>query len=58
MIENAIQLAEEENADCRFQVMDAEKPIFADETFDVVISRNLTWTCRMRSMPTANGCVC
>ena len=24
--------------------MDAEKPIFADETFDVVISRNLTWT--------------
>ena len=44
MIENAIQLAEEENADCRFQVMDAEKPIFADETFDVVISRNLTWT--------------
>lgn len=44
MIENAIQLAEEENAGCRFQVMDAEKPIFADETFDVVISRNLTWT--------------
>ena len=44
MIENAIQLAEEENADCCFQVMDAENPIFADETFDVVISRNLTWT--------------
>lgn len=44
MIENAIQLAEEENADCRFQVMDAENPMFADETFDVVISRNLTWT--------------
>ena len=44
MIENAIQLAEEENADCRFRVMDAENPMFADETFDVVISRNLTWT--------------
>ena len=44
MIENAIQLAEEENADCCFQVMDAENPMFADETFDVVISRNLTWT--------------
>ncbi len=44
MIENAIQLAEEENADCRFQVMDAENPMFPDETFDVVISRNLTWT--------------
>lgn len=44
MIENAIQLAEEENAGCCFQVMDAENPMFADETFDVVISRNLTWT--------------
>lgn len=44
MIENAIQLAGEENADCCFQVMDAENPMFADETFDVVISRNLTWT--------------
>lgn len=44
MIENAIQLAEEENADCCFQVMDAENPMFADETFNVVISRNLTWT--------------
>ena len=44
MIENAIQLAKEENADCCFQVMDAENPMFADETFDVVISRNLTWT--------------
>lgn len=44
MIENAIQLAEEENANCCFQVMDAENPMFADETFDVVISRNLTWT--------------
>ena len=28
MIENAIQLAEEENADCCFQVMDAEHPMF------------------------------
>lgn len=27
MIENAIQLAEEENADCCFQVMDAENPM-------------------------------
>ncbi len=25
-------------------VMDAENPEFADESFDVVISRNLTWT--------------
>ncbi|MCI5589230.1 MAG: class I SAM-dependent methyltransferase, partial [Coprococcus comes] len=29
---------------CRFMVMDSETPEFADESFDVVISRNLTWT--------------
>ena len=44
MIRNARQLAEEENVSCEFQVMDAENPEFPDETFDVVISRNLTWT--------------
>lgn len=27
-----------------FQVMDAENLYFSDNTFDVVISRNLTWT--------------
>ena len=43
MIKNARLLAEEENADCQFQVMDAENPDFPDETFDVIISRNLTW---------------
>ena len=44
MIKNARQLAEEEKVSCEFQVMDAENPDFPDETFDVVISRNLTWT--------------
>ena len=44
MIEKSKELAKEEGADCRFQVMDAENPEFADETFDMVISRNLTWT--------------
>ena len=44
MIKNARLLAKEENADCQFQVMDAENPDFPDETFDVIISRNLTWT--------------
>ena len=44
MIENAKALAEEEQADCVFQVMDAEHPDFRDESFDLVISRNLTWT--------------
>ncbi len=45
MVENARTLAEEEKqSEFYFQVMDAEKLRFADESFDVVISRNLTWT--------------
>ena len=37
-------LAEEEGVNCEFTVMDAENPEFPDDTFDVIISRNLTWT--------------
>ena len=44
MIKNARILAQEEGADCEFTVMDAENPEFPDDTFDVIISRNLTWT--------------
>lgn len=44
MITRARELAAEEKADCTFQVMDAENLEFADEAFDMVISRNLTWT--------------
>lgn len=44
MISNARRLAAEEGAECRFEVMDAEKPAFKDGEFDLVISRNLTWT--------------
>lgn len=44
MVENSGKLAKEEQADCKFLQMDAENLDFADETFDVVISRNLTWT--------------
>lgn len=44
MVENAKILASEENVNSIFLTMDAEKLDFADKTFDVVISRNLTWT--------------
>lgn len=44
MQEHSVTLAKEEGADCQFLVMDAEELDFPDETFDVVISRNLTWT--------------
>lgn len=44
MIENARCLAQEEKVDCEFRVMDAENLSFPEDCFDVVISRNLTWT--------------
>lgn len=44
MIEAAEVLAEEEQENCVFHVMDAEHPAFGDGVFDVVITRNLTWT--------------
>ena len=43
MIEEAVSLAAEEKSNARFQVMDAEKLAFPDETFDVIVSRNVTW---------------
>lgn len=44
MVEHSIALAKEEQAECKFFVMDAENLEFEDQSFDVVISRNLTWT--------------
>ena len=44
MIKNGKVLAQEEHAACELQVMDAEQLEFANESFDIVISRNLTWT--------------
>lgn len=44
MISHAGILAREEKVSCDFQVMDAEHLDFKDQTFDMVISRNLTWT--------------
>lgn len=44
MISRGKELAREEDAACELLVMDAEELDFEDESFDMVISRNLTWT--------------
>lgn len=44
MITHSRELAKEEGASCTFKVMDAENPDFTDESFDVIVTRNLTWT--------------
>lgn len=44
MIEEAKKLAKKQSVHAEFLVMDAENPEFKDESFDMIISRNLTWT--------------
>lgn len=44
MIDEAKSLAEDLKRSISFQVMDAQNLEFPDESFDVVIARNLTWT--------------
>lgn len=44
MIEEAGKLAEENQVEADFRVMDAESLDFPDASFDAVVSRNLTWT--------------
>jgi ubiquinone/menaquinone biosynthesis C-methylase UbiE len=44
MIMDAQKLADKEGVSVLFQVMDAEKLAFSNHNFDLVISRNLTWT--------------
>lgn len=44
MIEEARETSAFLNIKADFHVMDAEVPHFADGTFDVLVSRNLTWT--------------
>ena len=44
MIEQARQKAEEQGLGINFQVGDGEKLPFADDSFDLVVSRNLIWT--------------
>lgn len=44
MILHAQELARKQQSTAQFFCMDAENPEFPDETFDVVLTRNLTWT--------------
>lgn len=44
MINEAEMLSRKEETPAVFRVMDAEQPDFPDAAFDVVVSRNLTWT--------------
>ncbi|MBO5544141.1 MAG: class I SAM-dependent methyltransferase [Oscillospiraceae bacterium] len=44
MIEHAEHMAAVLGLDTSFHVMDAENPDFASESFDVLVTRNLTWT--------------
>ncbi|MCD8052535.1 MAG: methyltransferase domain-containing protein [Lachnospiraceae bacterium] len=44
MVERGREMAREFACEVEFAVMDAEKPDFPEESFDVVLSRNLTWT--------------
>ena len=43
MIADAKALAEEEQCQAKFLVMDAENLKFPDNTFDAIVSRNVTW---------------
>ena len=44
MIAHAGHMAAVLGQDVRFLLMDAEEPDFEDESFDVLVTRNLTWT--------------
>lgn len=44
MITAAKDLAQHRNSTAQFQVMDAMNLDFADQSFDVIVTRNLTWT--------------
>ena len=44
MLEEARWLAKQRNLDITFREMDAQSLLYPEDSFDVVISRNLTWT--------------
>ena len=44
MIRKGRELAQEYGVAADLRVMDAEHPDFSDDTFDAIVTRNLTWT--------------
>ncbi|MFR8169509.1 MAG: class I SAM-dependent methyltransferase [Marvinbryantia sp.] len=44
MVLHARELAAKQHSSAKFFCMDAESPAFADNTFDILLTRNLTWT--------------
>ncbi len=44
MIEHAEHMAKKLGVHAEYRVMDAERPEFAADSFDVLVTRNLTWT--------------
>lgn len=44
MIQGAKRTAERFGLNADFMIMDAEEPAFEENSFDVILSRNLTWT--------------
>lgn len=44
MLDEARALADDRGVNARFEVMDAQSLSFPDNSFDAVVTRNLTWT--------------
>ena len=57
MILHAKELAKKQHSSARFFCMDAERPDFPDETFDVVLTRNPPGRFRTRSRLIRSGSV-
>lgn len=57
MLSEARALANEENVDIPFFAMDAQNLDYEKESFDLVLSRNLTWTLPDAKKPMLSGFV-
>lgn len=55
MVLHARELAAKQHSSAKFFCMDAESPAFADNTFDILLTRNLTWTLPTRSRLMRSG---